>query len=430
MKQCFRVVPLLLLLFIPRMYAQEENRAFVRKGVKWPTNAVRVSWVNPDNSNRMQRQLVQNAIRDTWEKESALKFIWCNNDENTDGIHILIKDAWPHTKGLGKQLAESEAGMVLNFDFREWKPIENGTYEQVMNRYEYYVRVIAVHEFGHALGFEHEQKRDDCPNCDDSEQSTQVSRQPGDWWTSTCDARSVMNYCNENYNNNGILSEDDIEGVRALYGPPVDISPSSNSFTARLVHSVKNNDDGGAAVKVYLTGDNAEMENVNRVIYKMDKRFDPDVIVSEDPANNYSLQINLTSAMDFTLDAVVEYRDGTKNSIQRYINFNPGIAGRVELNQVKIDFEKTDLANNRFLFGFSIDRSSSIFNKVVRVEYTRDHPTFSVKTLTGDNPDNNFKVEWNGWGCIPIQIRVYYTENNQLFYKKLVYDMCKALGWQ
>jgi len=186
-----------------------EEKGFYLSTSLWTQADIPVCWEELSHASDTDRERVQQAITDSWQAYSPLTFTgWGACEEYARGIRIAVRDSHPHVKKLGRVIDGMSEGMVLNMDFQAW-----GTGCNTSGRRELCIKAIAVHEFGHAIGIAHEQNRADTPDtCNDAPQGTNGDVTVGDW-----DAQSVMNYCNQVYVNNGILSQGDIATVQAAY---------------------------------------------------------------------------------------------------------------------------------------------------------------------------------------------------------------------
>lgn len=193
---------------------------------KWAESTICVCWENPSADNASQRDLVRQAVLDSWESVSTIRFYgWRQCTGYESGIRIKIADENPRVKAIGNRLNGMMDGMVLNFTFSAWCP-------QCRSDYNNSVRSIAIHEFGHALGFTHEHNRKDCGfACNDAPQGTN-----GDWNITDCDAQSIMNYCfNSGYRGN--LSNLDIQGIRGVYGSSIRGRRETRAFRPQSIGS-------------------------------------------------------------------------------------------------------------------------------------------------------------------------------------------------
>lgn len=198
---------------------------------KWPSGDLDVCWANllasdheDYDKQETYRAWTKEAVNSNWGAFSALDFIGWDACDDDFGVGIEIEITWDKDVSNAANVGRldvltsqfgGEPGVILNFAECGW-PFANGC-----------IVSAALHEFGHAIGFEHEHRRPDggpSDACLEAHPPRDGDREldPADnpvFVSDSYDSNSIMGYCPTFKRTFDSISEDDAIGVAKHYGP-------------------------------------------------------------------------------------------------------------------------------------------------------------------------------------------------------------------
>ena len=183
-----------------------DNCLVLQESALWQIRNVDVCWEPEDVPvAQVDKQLVQNAIARSWGAVGILNFVgWQDCPRLSNGLRISVRNSYttPRALNYGQYLAGQPDGLQMNFDL-----YNTGQWNCCYNRRAWCIEVQAIHEFGHAIGFHHEQRRSDiaevAPDC--AKDHPNEFKIQDELLLTEYDANSVMNYCNRSWAGNGRL---------------------------------------------------------------------------------------------------------------------------------------------------------------------------------------------------------------------------------
>ena len=181
-----------------------------------------------------EKAIVRAAVIGTWEFYSTLRFVgWdvCPTSGSAKHVRIRVTAQDATNGGAGGSAA---VGMAALSSAAENNPHVHLSFKPDGTADRGRVEYVGVHEFGHVIGFIHEQ---DAPGNVEGPAHCRLTFgvNPDAQPLTDYDRDSIMNYCNRDGNMTGNLTDADIAGVQAVYGIRRPNKESLNSCASSMV---------------------------------------------------------------------------------------------------------------------------------------------------------------------------------------------------